>query len=403
MSSTRVTKRATYPVRFKALGDPPAADGSSPGSGEFEALVSVYGNVDLIGDRVVAGAFDKSVEAWRESGDPIPIVWSHAWDNPEAHIGFADPADVESTPDGLVIKGRIDVDKPFARQVFDLMSARRVREWSFAYDVIDEAKADDGANDLRELALIEAGPTLKGINPATDTIDVKAARVVIAGLSAVDRDALAAAMGKAAIASHSTATSDAAWDGPAAESNLSNDAGAATYRKAYAWADPEGDPDAKSTYRFIHHEVGDDGSVGAANVRACQTAIGVLNGARGGSTIPDDDVAGVYAHVARHIRDSGGEPADLASADPDETKAIGTVFVDVVPRLKAGRMLSAKNEGRVRQAADLLGEVLSDLANTTSSDDGKAQDNGDAVGNPEDRIGPPSVVRTLAELAVLDG
>ena len=38
---------------------------------------------------------------------------------------------------------------------------------------------------------------------------------------------------------HHTATSDAAWDGPAAKANLKNDAEETYYRKAFAWEDPE--------------------------------------------------------------------------------------------------------------------------------------------------------------------
>lgn len=117
-----------------------------------------------------------------------------------------------------------------------------------------------------------------------------------------------------AIPSHSTATSDDPWDGPAQEAKLSNDAGASTYRKAYAWADPDKDPDTKAAYKFIHHFVDGSGSVGAASTRGCSTGIGVLNGGRGGSSIPDEDRQGVYNHLAKHLRDAKQEPPPLASA-----------------------------------------------------------------------------------------
>ena len=111
--------------------------------------------------------------------------------------------------------------------------------------------------------------------------------------------------------SHSTPTSTARWSGPKAEANFANDTSAATLRKAFAWADPDGDPSVKATYKFIHHEVGRDGKVGAANVRACTSGIGVLNGARGGADIPARDRPGVWRHLARHLRDAGVEPAPL--------------------------------------------------------------------------------------------
>src|SRR6185369_503204 len=133
----------------------------------FEAVVSVFGNVDLQGDRSMPGMFKSTIAKWRKSGDPVPIIWSHEWLNPEAHIGYADPNDVMeiALPDkgngemgGLLVKGRLDVHKPFAAQVYDLLKERRIREWSFAYDTIREKMSEDGANELLEVSLIEAGP-----------------------------------------------------------------------------------------------------------------------------------------------------------------------------------------------------------------------------------------------------
>jgi hypothetical protein len=89
------------------------------------------------------------------------------------------------------------------------------------------------------------------------------------------------------------------------------DAPAKVLKKAYAWVDPDGDPDVKASHKFIHHEVDRDGSVGAANVKACTSGIGVLNGARGGANVPVRDRKGVHAHLARHLRDAGEEPTPL--------------------------------------------------------------------------------------------
>jgi hypothetical protein len=112
------------------------------------------------------------------------------------------------------------------------------------------------------------------------------------------------------IRSHSTKTSEGSWNGSGAESKL-GDATPATMRRAYAWADPDGKPDNKGSYKFIHHEVSSRGGVGAANVRACISGIGVLNGGRRGADIPASDRKRIYAHLARHLRDAGHEPPEL--------------------------------------------------------------------------------------------
>lgn len=130
---------------------------------------------------------------------------------------------------------------------------------------------------------------------------------------------------KAAIASHSTETSDSAWDGPAAEARLKGDGEAAYYRRAFAWADPDKDANTKAAYRFIHHEVERGGGIGAANLSACSTGVGVLNGGRGGTTIPSEDKRGVWQHLARHLRDGDKEPPEMV-----DMVAIARSLVDVI-------------------------------------------------------------------------
>lgn len=121
------------------------------------------------------------------------------------------------------------------------------------------------------------------------------------------------------LAVHSTDTSDSAWDGPANSGDLPQDESA--LRMAHAWVDPDGDAAAKASYRFIHHFVGVDGDVGAASTIACTTAIGVLNGARGGTTIPEEDRQAVYKHLARHLKDAGIKAPELKAVggEPGES------------------------------------------------------------------------------------
>ena len=115
-----------------------------------------------------------------------------------------------------------------------------------------------------------------------------------------------------AIGVHHTGTTDQTWDGPANEARLSNDAGASTYRRAFAWVNSSKDADTKAAYSFIHHQVGTDGSVGAANTTACSTGIGVLNGGRGVSGADwSGDKQGIWRHLAAHLRDSGVKAADV--------------------------------------------------------------------------------------------
>lgn len=182
--------KKTHPAKVKVL-----KDDAGKSTGVVEYYASVFENVDLIGDRVKAGAFDDNLKVWRESGKMIPVVFSHQWDDLFSIVGAADPADVRADEKGLLIKATLDIDtNPSAAQLHRLMERGIVGEASFAYDVVREQKAKDGANDLIKLNIIETGPTLKGMNPETVTVSAKARKILEGSVEARQADmAMAAA------------------------------------------------------------------------------------------------------------------------------------------------------------------------------------------------------------------
>jgi HK97 family phage prohead protease len=142
------------------------------------ALVSTWDIVDFQGDRVRRGAFLNSIREWEESGDKLPFLWSHQWLDPMAHLGVVQS--MRETDRGLEVTAEILDDNEFAQQVKRLIEQRRVTQYSFAYDVVRERMMEDGSNELLELKLIEAGPTLSGANPYTDTLSRKAVQAMLA-------------------------------------------------------------------------------------------------------------------------------------------------------------------------------------------------------------------------------
>ena len=110
---------------------------------------------------------------------------------------------------------------------------------------------------------------------------------------------------------HHTATDDGPWDGPAQEKKLKTPLTTAIGNHAYAWVDSGGDETTKTAWKFIHAFVAADGTPGAASTMACSTGIGILNGARTGTTIPDADRKGVHAHLAAHLVDAGVKESDV--------------------------------------------------------------------------------------------
>jgi len=171
-------KTKSFAARVKSVGTKDNED-----SGEFEALVSVFGNVDHYGEVVMPGAFTDTLAAWKDRGDPIPVIWSHQWSDPFAHVGVVRSA--EETTDGLVVKGYISPEEravnPTAAQVYNLLKSRRVTQFSFGFDVDDagEGERTNGEKksfvyELRKLTLHEVGPCLLGVNPDTELLGVKA-------------------------------------------------------------------------------------------------------------------------------------------------------------------------------------------------------------------------------------
>jgi hypothetical protein len=118
---------------------------------------------------------------------------------------------------------------------------------------------------------------------------------------------------KGPIASHETpkADPDTAWDGPAVVASLPNDR--EVLRRVHAWVDEKGDPDAKQSYKFPHHLA--DGRV---VLRGVNNAMARLPQA----SIPDEDRAGVEAHLNRHQRQFEDEKSPtLLDADSERDLA----------------------------------------------------------------------------------
>ena len=395
------TIRKTYSVaRFKALPDI-----SGQPTGQFEALVSVFNNVDLQGDRVMPHAFDATLKAWEESGDPIPCCWSHDWADPYAHIGYVNPSDCEVTPEGLLVRGQIDVGtNPFAAQVYSLMKQRRVKEFSFAYEVVHEAKdKNDGANNLEELNLIEVGPTLKGANPATELVGVKAS-LEAAAVEQREKERYEAAILARILQEkvlrdtleemsdvETKQVDNTEWDGPAAMSRCAESDDPAAAYNAICAGKREGDPALQSSHALPHHKNPDD----PPNADGVRNSLSRLPQTEG---LTNAEAA--QAHLDAHMRVISPESASIESdetksatkpwhieerdgqfcvvKDPSETlKCYDTrEEADAYMRAlwarepkdigaKAGRVLSAKNESKIRQAAGLLTEVLQTIGDAT--------------------------------------
>lgn len=287
--------------------------------GLYEGYFNVFGNVDEGGDRVWPGAFAKTLQ---ESGRKVAVMYMH-----EHPVG-PPPDELREDSRGLYARGRITLESFWGREAWVLLRDGAIRQGSIGYRPIKWDYTGSVRN-LREIQLYEISFVPVGMNRETSVRAVKAA-----------------------LPPHETAKApeDAPWD---AGEVLREAEGARVLRLIHAWYDPDGDPDAKSSYKLPHHYV--DGRVVWRGVAAAGAA---LMGARGGVIIPEADIPGVKRHLAAHYRQFNRVP-------PWEEEAGLNEYIDALriigDELKAGRVLSQANYERVQAAMDAMREALARL------------------------------------------
>jgi HK97 family phage prohead protease len=131
--------------------------------GAFSGLASVYGNEDLQGDVVAAGAFTKSIAA---RGALVPVLWQHDSADP---VGMGAVSD---TPQGLRIDGQLDVATPQGARAYSAIKKGYVRGLSIGYDVVKQ-KFEKGARWLTELNLYEVSLATFPANESALVAEVK--------------------------------------------------------------------------------------------------------------------------------------------------------------------------------------------------------------------------------------
>ena len=147
------------------------ADLTALGAGEMVALASAFGNIDAQGDRVMPGAFARSV-AKIKAGATVPLIWGHdAHGSPQNFVGEVDDAD--ETDEGLEVRAKFDLEDPVARKAYKLVKRGAIDKLSIGYRLRDQRRAKDGANELIDIELKEVSLVLTPANQQTRVLAVK--------------------------------------------------------------------------------------------------------------------------------------------------------------------------------------------------------------------------------------
>lgn len=270
--------RKSYRLELKAVAE----------DGTFEGYASVFGNVDLHGDRIERGAFKRTLDHARQSGRPIPLLWQHHVDEP---IGVV--ADLAEDEHGLRMTGRLVLETARAREAYALLRAGALGGLSIGFQTVKESW-DSGVRVIREVKLFEISLVTIPANPEATVATVK-------GIAPED-------------VSEQLAPENAPWQRPALSDFTDqpwdelSDEEKIRIAGHYAWA-PKRIPDRFTDLKLPHHRPSD----GAVVWRGVYTAMAALLGARGGVQIPEADRRRVYDHLAHHYRQFDREPPEFRS------------------------------------------------------------------------------------------
>lgn len=139
--------------------------------GTFEGYGSVFGNVDVYGEKVLPGAFVESLARHRREGTNVLMLWNHDQYQP---IGVWE--DLAEDAKGLWGKGRFLLEIQRAREVHTLAKAKAIGGLSIGYR--EEDTDQDGAvRLLKKLNLYEISPVTFPANRRARIEAVKSERI----------------------------------------------------------------------------------------------------------------------------------------------------------------------------------------------------------------------------------
>lgn len=131
--------------------------------GTFEGWLSVYNEVDLGRDKVLPGAFTKTLS---ENNGLVPLLWYHDHKQP---IGTLE---LEDKKEGLWVTGKFVLDVKQAQEAYSLVKAEVIRGLSIGYKALKK-EMKEGIRHLKEVKLFEGSLVLFPMLPTAQVTDVK--------------------------------------------------------------------------------------------------------------------------------------------------------------------------------------------------------------------------------------
>ncbi|OII61202.1 hypothetical protein BJP40_06660 [Streptomyces sp. CC53] len=332
--------------------------------GEIAAVFSTFDVVDHDGDVTRRSAF--------QDGAPVLIsAFNHASWEGALPVG---KGVIRVTEKEAVLDGQFFMNTTHGRDTFETVKeAGELQEFSYGFTITDSEPGEVEGKSVRVIKgvkVTEVSPVLMGAGIGTRTLALKGHKQDGSLMDDDEKSAVIPAI-RRAIPAHETETVTRSWNSAATTKALPEQARPSELRTVYAWVDPDGDPEMKSSYQFPHHH----GVGGPANLRACLQGIATLNGASGDLGIPEEDREAVYKHLSAHLLDADREPPKLRTAEGakgrkrfnDEAIEVMAGVAHLIDRATEVVALRAqKGRGMSPATADLLSWLEGDLVRLKS-------------------------------------
>lgn len=128
---------------------------------------AIFNNVDEYGDRIVPGAFAKSLARSASTGAMPLMLWNHKSDEP---IGVW--TEMAEDKKGLKVKGQLVMEVPRAAQTYALLKAGAMRGLSIGYRTMADG-IEGNVRLLKEIDLWEVSPVTFPANTKATITSVK--------------------------------------------------------------------------------------------------------------------------------------------------------------------------------------------------------------------------------------
>lgn len=144
-----------------------------------KGICAVFGNIDACGDRIMPGAFAKTIQ---EGKSRVKHLWQHDFSTPPiASITELKEVSRDELPEevlsyapeatgGLMVAREYYENNDLAKWVLEAVDKGDITEMSFGFDIINSAESEENDVKIRnlvELKLFDTSDVLWGMNSAT--------------------------------------------------------------------------------------------------------------------------------------------------------------------------------------------------------------------------------------------